>query len=278
MRRSFSTVALRSCTVWKQSTSTKQSGMISKSFPSDMFLNCQNKFSSSNPKAFTEKGLYMLATILKSKQATATTLAIVEAFAKLRELSRAVAELSEAKDKSTQKSLMERNGEIMSELLYGDLEESDTETSLEINLAVMKFKHIVKRKKKIMEIQTNTDNFETKTAKTAWDYLLFTARTFLLLALVVNLTVTVVGYCILPDQIVSRANPDYEIGLRKPYTKEYFFGVVGGIIMWHVCLCCIDAVASYKKTRNDQCHQLLGSRGKCFFEEENHWFLAEHSY
>ena len=106
------------------------------------------KFSPSNPKAFTEKGLYMLATILKSKQATATTLAIVEAFAKLRELSRAVAELSETKDKNTQKSLMERGGEIMSELLYGGLEESDSETSLEINLAVMKFKHTVKRKKK----------------------------------------------------------------------------------------------------------------------------------
>jgi hypothetical protein len=29
------------------------------------------------PKAFTEKGLYMLATILKSPQATATTIAIV---------------------------------------------------------------------------------------------------------------------------------------------------------------------------------------------------------
>jgi len=106
------------------------------------------KFSPTNPKAFTEKGLYMLATILKSKQATATTLAIVEAFAKLRELSRAVAELSDVKDKKIQKSLMERSGEIMSELLYGDTEESDTETSLEINLAVMKFKHTVKRNKK----------------------------------------------------------------------------------------------------------------------------------
>ena len=106
------------------------------------------KFSPANPKAFTEKGLYMLATILKSKQATATTLAIVEAFAKLRELSRAVAELSEVKDKKIQKSLMERSGEIMSELLYGGTNESDTETSLEINLAVMKFKHTVKRKKK----------------------------------------------------------------------------------------------------------------------------------
>ena len=43
---------------------------------------------------------------------------------------------------------MERSGEIMSELLYGGLEKSDSETSLEINLAIMKFKHTVKRKKK----------------------------------------------------------------------------------------------------------------------------------
>jgi hypothetical protein len=113
-----------------------------------IFDNLKMKFSPSNPKAFTEKGLYMLATILKSKQATATTLAIVEAFAQLRELSRAVAELAETTNKNTQKSLMERSGEIMSELLYDGLEESDSETSLEINLAIMKFKHIVKRKKK----------------------------------------------------------------------------------------------------------------------------------
>ena len=37
------------------------------------------------PKAFTEKGLYMLATILRSPQATLTTLVIVETFAKIRE-------------------------------------------------------------------------------------------------------------------------------------------------------------------------------------------------
>ena len=36
------------------------------------------KYSKTNPKAFTEKGLYMLATILKSKQATQTTLLIIE--------------------------------------------------------------------------------------------------------------------------------------------------------------------------------------------------------
>ncbi|GHT15354.1 hypothetical protein FACS1894170_12880 [Planctomycetales bacterium] len=100
------------------------------------------------PKAFSEKWLYMLATILKSGKATQVTLAIIEAFAKLRELSRAVVELAETKDKNTQKTLMERSGKIMSELLYGGIEETDTETSLEINLALMKFKHTVKRKKK----------------------------------------------------------------------------------------------------------------------------------
>ena len=34
-------------------------------------------------EAFTEKGLYMLATILKSPKATQTTIAIIETFAKI---------------------------------------------------------------------------------------------------------------------------------------------------------------------------------------------------
>jgi hypothetical protein len=51
------------------------------------------KFSPQLPKAFTEKGLYMLATILKSDQAVDTTIAIVEAYAKLKELSRVIVEV-----------------------------------------------------------------------------------------------------------------------------------------------------------------------------------------
>lgn len=42
------------------------------------------KFSPILPKAFTEKGLYMLATILKSSKATETTIAIIETFSKIR--------------------------------------------------------------------------------------------------------------------------------------------------------------------------------------------------
>jgi len=51
------------------------------------------KHSTVNPKGFTEKGLYMLATILHSDNAIQTTLSIIEAFSKIRELSRTVNEL-----------------------------------------------------------------------------------------------------------------------------------------------------------------------------------------
>lgn len=37
------------------------------------------------PKAFTEKGMYMIATILKSKQAINATFEIIETFAKVRD-------------------------------------------------------------------------------------------------------------------------------------------------------------------------------------------------
>ena len=54
----------------------------------EVATNCGNpkiKFSPTLPNAFTEKGLYMLATILKSEKATDTTIAIVEAFANFRQ-------------------------------------------------------------------------------------------------------------------------------------------------------------------------------------------------
>jgi hypothetical protein len=51
------------------------------------------KHSTTQPSSFTEKGLYMLATILKSPVATQTTIAIIEAFSNLRELSRTISYL-----------------------------------------------------------------------------------------------------------------------------------------------------------------------------------------
>ena len=59
------------------------------------------RFSTQLPKAFTEKGLYMLATILKSPKAVETTIAIVEAYAKLKELSRVIVEIPQQEDDKT---------------------------------------------------------------------------------------------------------------------------------------------------------------------------------
>ena len=112
----------------------------------EIFDNPKIKFSPSLPNAFTEKGLYMLATILKSPKATETTIAIVETFTKIRELSRTVAELSENPEEFKQKSLMQKSGEIIADLLGDDMKTTDTETSIELNLAVLKVKHTVKRK------------------------------------------------------------------------------------------------------------------------------------
>jgi len=106
------------------------------------------KHSTVTPKAFTEKGLYMLATILKSPAATQTTLAIIEAFAKVRELARTIGEMSANPNKYKQKSLMEKSGEIIGDLFGDEMRTTDTETEIELNFAVLKLKHTIKRKNK----------------------------------------------------------------------------------------------------------------------------------
>jgi hypothetical protein len=104
------------------------------------------KYSAVLPKAFTEKGLYMLATILRSEKATETTIGIIETFTKLRAFSRTVSELVETKEEKVQKSLMKQSAEIMTELLGNDKDVAETETSIELNFAVLKIKHTIKRK------------------------------------------------------------------------------------------------------------------------------------
>ena len=110
------------------------------------FDNPKLKYSPALPKAFTEKGLYMLATILKGERATRTTIAIIEAFAKLRELTRTIGEMAASPDKFRQKSLMQKSGEIMADLFGEDMKTDETETEIEVNFAVLKLKHTIKRK------------------------------------------------------------------------------------------------------------------------------------
>lgn len=111
------------------------------------FLISNDHVRRAKPKAFTEKGLYMLATILKGDKAIQTTIAIIEAFAKLRELSRTIGEMASSRDESRQKSLMQRGGEIVDDLFGEDMHTDETETEIELNFAVLKLKHTIKRKK-----------------------------------------------------------------------------------------------------------------------------------
>jgi len=116
----------------------------------EVATNCGNpkiKFSPTLPNAFTEKGLYMLATILKSEKATDTTIAIVEAFAKMRELANRVAELVKSPDDTQmQANLMQKSSEILSDMVTKELQTTGTETSFEINLfSAVKIKHTIKK-------------------------------------------------------------------------------------------------------------------------------------
>ncbi|MBA2648059.1 MAG: ORF6N domain-containing protein [Legionella sp.] len=102
------------------------------------------------PTAFTEKGLYMLATILKSQKATETTLAIIDTFTKVREISRTIKAIPKTPQNSPKyQELMQKTGDLISDLVVpDDLDTSETEASIEVNLAIVKFKYTVKKKNK----------------------------------------------------------------------------------------------------------------------------------
>ena len=102
-----------------------------------------------NPtKVFTERGLYMLATILKGEQARDMTFAIIETFVKVRELKRELLDLHKETDKKKQETKMQHFGEVLTDIVMPDLQTSETESSLEINFLIGKIKHTVKRVRK----------------------------------------------------------------------------------------------------------------------------------
>lgn len=104
--------------------------------------------SRSTTKVFTERGLFMLATILKSERACSATFAIIETFTKVRELKRELLDLHKETDKEKQKTKMQHFGEVLTDIVMPDLQTSETESSLEINFLIGKIKHTVKRIRK----------------------------------------------------------------------------------------------------------------------------------
>ena len=123
---------------------------------SEELQNLRTKISTTNissksrtmPKVFTEKGLYMLATILKSPIAISVTFAIIETFAKTRYLKRELVALHKETDSAQASEKLKRFGEVIADLVMPDLETSETESTLELDFFIGKLKHTVKRTKK----------------------------------------------------------------------------------------------------------------------------------
>ena len=123
---------------------------------SEELQNLRTKISTTNisaksrtmPKVFTEKGLYMLATILKSPIAVSVTFAIIETFAKTRYLKRELVALHKETDSAQASEKLKRFGEVIADLVMPDLETSETESTLELDFFIGKLKHTVKRTKK----------------------------------------------------------------------------------------------------------------------------------
>jgi len=113
----------------------------------------RQKHSTALPKAFTKKGCYMLATILKSPKATQTTIAIIEAFEQMQEMSTAIVELmKDHENEQKQKTLVQKGEELFGNIIGNALDTVDTETSFELNLAAFKIKHTVKRSTKKRDV------------------------------------------------------------------------------------------------------------------------------
>ncbi len=109
------------------------------------------------PKAFTEKGLYMIATILKSEVATSATLQIIETFSKIKELSRNINDIMKTTDEALQKELAKKSNKILEEVIDIDtdtLEDDEdgevieTTTKFEFNLGFAKVSKSIKKIKK----------------------------------------------------------------------------------------------------------------------------------
>jgi hypothetical protein len=106
----------------------------------DRFKNM--KHSTVSPTAFTNRGLYMLATILKSKQAEETTKAIIDTFANVQELAGTVEQMQHAPDgEDLQKQLLQKTGELMGDIIGQNLSTKAVETEIELNFAVVKIRH-----------------------------------------------------------------------------------------------------------------------------------------
>jgi len=96
----------------------------------------------------------MVATILKSTKATEATFTIIETFAKIKELSRNINSLENAKSEAEQKEIAQNVSEIFEEIIDLEpvIEENndeivEVENRIELNIGFVKVSRTTKSKK-----------------------------------------------------------------------------------------------------------------------------------
>ena len=104
-----------------------------------------SKRSHYNSKVFTEKGLYMLATILKSAVATEATISIIETYSKLKEMGREMQQAALSTDIENKRTLMNRAGKLLTDLASDAMEVAEDEFTMELNLVAIRLSRKVKR-------------------------------------------------------------------------------------------------------------------------------------
>ena len=109
------------------------------------------KHSTVAPHAFTEQGLYMLATILKGDLAISTTIAIIDTFTQLRKLARTLGKVDEdAKEHGIfpDKATGGKTQAAMTEVRADKLPLKMRRLTFRVNLGVLKFSIETKRESK----------------------------------------------------------------------------------------------------------------------------------
>ena len=127
---------------------------LSESDKKKLITNCDRfshlKFLTTLPKAFTEQGLYMLATILKGDVATKMTMQIIDTFTELREIAFNLDQAANSKTEEDMGLYLNKAGNKLSHILLENVTPDDkkVKTTLEINLGIFRAKIEVEETKK----------------------------------------------------------------------------------------------------------------------------------
>ena len=123
---------------------------------SSQMIPSKSVFGGHLPYVFTEEGLYMVATILRSELAKEVHFHIVKTFSKLRKISKNIKEVIEIDNPQKQTELIQQSNELLHQVIDTEIVEEKAldkkvkkvTDEIEINLGILKFKRTIENKDK----------------------------------------------------------------------------------------------------------------------------------